>query len=168
MLPRDERIGTADFRRAFEGGQVVRGKSLQARFFRRDDGSETTRAAFVVTKKTGKATVRNRLRRRLREMYRLSEWRHDARLSHTDLLIFAGHAALPPLDDALRHELNELLTRVAKTARRPQNELKSRGDSTPTFAPLPERRPIRRFAARASTVSNAPLAAPPEDSAGET
>lgn len=157
MLLRDERIGTTDFRRAFDGRQVVRGKSLQARFSRRDDDKATTRAAFVVTKKTGKAVVRNRLRRRLREIYRLSEWRRDARLTHLDLLIFAGNSALSQSNDALKKELSELLERVAKTARRGGNE-KTRGESRQNVSVAPlqtARQPVHRFVARATAAATA-------------
>lgn len=167
MLPRDERIGTADFRRAFEGGQAVRSKFLQVRFLRRAARSETPRAAFVVTKKTGKATVRNRLRRRLREIYRLSVWRTDARLARTDLLIFAGNAALSQTNDALEKELNELLERVAKNLRRAASETKSRDEVPKTSAPdiadtSPKivRQLIRRFGSRASVVSKIQLQVP--------
>ncbi len=132
MLPRDERIGTSDFRRAFENGQIVRAGILQARFYRRDIQNESknqTRAAFVVSRKTGKATVRNSVRRRLREIYRLSDWRGEARLAQTDLLIFAGNAALDASNDDLKKALNELLRRVAQN-RRTQNNL-SQSERTP-------------------------------------
>lgn len=140
MLPRAERIGTTEFRRAFENGRVLRGGLLQLRFYRRAAARDNTlghdnsardaaieysivaakaqnmqtRAAFVVSRKSGKATVRNGLRRRVREIYRLSAWRHDARLAGLDLLFFASATALTASNEALQHALNELLERAAR------------------------------------------------------
>jgi len=141
MLPRAERIGTTEFRRAFENGRVLRGGLLQLRFYRRAAARDNalghdnsvrgaaieysivaakvqntqTRAAFVVSRKSGKATVRNGLRRRVREIYRLSAWRHDARLAGLDLLFFASATALTASNEALQHALNELLERAARS-----------------------------------------------------
>lgn len=140
MLPRAERIGTTEFRRAFENGRVLRGGLLQLRFYQRAAARDNTlghdnsardaaieysivaakaqntqaRAAFVVSRKSGKATVRNGLRRRVREIYRLSTWRHDARLAGLDLLFFASATALTASNEALQQALNELLERVAR------------------------------------------------------
>lgn len=115
MLPREERIGTRDFRTAFENGRAWRNNLLQMRVFRRAiSGKDRTRAAFVVTKKTGKAVVRNRLRRRVREIYRLSEHRNDARFSHTDLLIFASQNALAASNEELKKSLEDLLAKAAR------------------------------------------------------
>ncbi len=137
MLPHKERIGTRDFRRDFEAGRLWRGGLLQMRIFRREvlhenasgenasaknaSGENVTRAAFVVTKKSGKAVVRNRLRRRVREIYRLSSRRSDARLARTDLLIFASANAIGATDEALRKSLEELLERAAKTLAAPND-----------------------------------------------
>ncbi len=141
MLPRAERIGTTEFRRAFENGRVLRGGLLQLRFYRRGAARDNTlghdnsardaaieysivaakaqntqaRAAFVVSRKSGKATVRNGLRRRVREIYRLSAWRHDARLAGLDLLFFASATALTASNEALQQALNELLERAARS-----------------------------------------------------
>ena len=179
MLPRAERIGTRDFRRAFENGQVVRAKLLQLRFYRRDAALKDaalkkesgTRAAFVVARKTGKATVRNRLKRRLREVYRLSRWRNDARLANTDLLIFTASAALDASNDDLEKALNDLMRRVTQNRGESANRESANSESAKSenrktvetvaivaekqriSAPRPALsqglRPARRFSARA-------------------
>ena len=41
----------------------------------RKNGSDTNRVGITVSKKLGKAVVRNRIRRRIREVYRLNESR---------------------------------------------------------------------------------------------
>ena len=168
MLPRAERIGTNEFRRAFDGGRVLRGGLLQLRIYRRDNvkrdnveredaieyskgaakcGKTQTRVAFVVSRKTGKATVRNSLRRRVREMYRLSAWRHDARLAATDLLFFASPAALTASNEALHHALNELLERAARLQ---PNARPFRAGTSPA-------RTLRRPTATALSPSSSPI-----------
>ena len=94
MLPRAQRLDTAAFSTAFDRGRAIRHPLLTVRAHRRHDGDPVTRAAFVVSKKHGKATLRNRIRRRLREQYRLSEVREMAGLQGCDLIFLAGAAAI--------------------------------------------------------------------------
>lgn len=116
-----------------------------------------TRAAFVVSRKTGKAAVRNRLRRRLREIYRLSSYRDDARLSGCDLLVFTSPAALQAPNETLKKTLEELLERAARSSLPT-----SRSNSTPNSAQKatqkttnsPKIRPVaRRFSANSNAES---------------
>lgn len=115
MLSRSKRIRTREFEIAFEGGHTLRHPLLHLRVYcHRRNG--VARAAFVVPKRLGKAVQRNRLRRRVRERYRLlsleEPW--EERLSGCALLFFIqgkSEAATPSqLDEALR----QLLKRAYK------------------------------------------------------
>lgn len=116
MLPRRERLSTAEFARAFAAGRVLRHPLLQVRVVSRNGdfgGSDAARAAFVVSRKMARAAARNRLRRRLREAYRLSELRGDARLHDRDLIFLATPAALTAPHDILCQAVEQMLERAA-------------------------------------------------------
>lgn len=114
MLPRSMRIRTRDFAVAFEEGRTLRHPLLHLRVYRRRRNG-LARAAFIVPKRFGKAARRNRLRRRVRERYRLlcltESWGN--RLPDSDLLFFIqarSEAATPAqLDEALRQLLQRAL-----------------------------------------------------------
>ena len=61
------------FRRLYRKGSSAAGKYLV--LYCRRNGTEENRVGLTVSAKLGKAVVRNRLRRRLREIYRLNESR---------------------------------------------------------------------------------------------
>lgn len=61
------------FRRLYRKGSSAAGKYLV--LYCRRNGTEENRVGLTVSAKLGKAVVRNRLRRRLREIYRLNEAR---------------------------------------------------------------------------------------------
>ena len=64
------------FRRAYNRGKSAADSRL-ALYVRRN-GQKTNRLGLTVSTKVGCAVVRNRIRRRLREIYRLSEGRLNA------------------------------------------------------------------------------------------
>jgi ribonuclease P protein component len=207
MLPRAERLDTDAFARAFEKGRIWRHALLTIRAHRREpDGLEPAdgvsavgeaegvaarspsaspadasytgpRAAFVVPRKIGKATQRNRMRRRVREMYRLSAWRQDAskaaRLAGYDLIFMLGNAVDGASDEALRNALDEQLGRVAARngtimsigAVRSSEGQKNRHcvevgteqhAQMPQGRPQPESSAVRRFSGRSGGVNCAP------------
>jgi ribonuclease P protein component len=83
---------------------------LQARQ-RGDDGP--ARVGFTVTRKVGTATERNRVRRRLREMVRLSV--ADAVMRpHCDYVVVGRRSALTRDFSTLREDLRIALRRVDK------------------------------------------------------
>ena len=75
------------------------------------------RFGFTVTKKLGTAVVRNRIRRRLREVLRQGA----GKLGHTgcDYVIVARDAALRRTSQALRSDLETALTQVNRRLKSP-------------------------------------------------
>ncbi len=118
MLPRPHRLTSAQFERAFGKAQVVRHPLVQARAHRRGDDSPLVRAAFGVPKKQGKAHERNRVKRRLRERYRLHPRRDEAALRGCDLIFLTtpatGAASGAELDAALDEVLRRLGGRMSQ------------------------------------------------------
>jgi len=114
MLPRAERLTRTDFARVFDNGRAFRSALMQVRAAPRDDETSICRAAFVAGKKLGKATIRNALRRRAREIYRLSAWREDARLGRCDLVFLLAPPALTATREELQRAFDEVLERAAR------------------------------------------------------
>jgi len=114
MLPRSQRLTTAAFATAFAQGRSLRHPLLQLRVFKREDGNPELRAAFVVAKKLGKATLRNKVRRRVREQYRLHPARLDERLQGCDLIVMASAAAIEATTVEIDAALEQLLPRAAR------------------------------------------------------
>lgn len=68
MLPRDQRLrAREDFQRVYRAGRAWAHPLMVLHVVQRPEGR---RAGFSISKKVGTATVRNRLRRRLREIVR--------------------------------------------------------------------------------------------------
>lgn len=106
MLPRDQRLrAREDFQRVYRAGRAWAHPLMVLHVVQRQGGR---RAGFSISKKVGKATVRNRLRRRLREIVRAqaSGWKEGF-----DAVIVAR-------PDAAAAEFLELGTVVAELARR--------------------------------------------------
>lgn len=121
MLPRSERLTATQFDRAFRNPevQIVRHPLVHLKFAPRADGDAAVHAAFVVPKKQGKAsTYRNRVRRRLRERYRLHPLRNTAALSGYDLIFLStpetANATVEQLDEGLENVLTRAAKRVGK------------------------------------------------------
>lgn len=102
----------ADFKAAARGLRVRRrGFTLQAR--QRDDDGEA-RFGFTVTRKVGNAVVRNRIRRRLREVVRKVE---DRAGTSTDYVLIGRRAALTLSFSSLVDDLRAGLEEISKSAR---------------------------------------------------
>jgi hypothetical protein len=144
MLPRSERLTTTQFDRAFRDPevQIVRHPLVHLKFAPRGDGDAAIRAAFVVPKKQGKAsTYRNRVRRRLRERYRLHPlWRAPA-LSGYDLIFLStpetANATVAQLDEGLENVLVRAAKRVGKGGTGVQSGRESEEVSAPSRAKPP-------------------------------
>lgn len=92
------------FRRAYHRGKTAADSRLA--FYVRRNGRKTNRLGFTVSTKLGHAVVRNRVRRRLREIYRLNE---DKLVSGVDLVVVARVRAA----DSDYHQLERSFLRLA-------------------------------------------------------
>jgi ribonuclease P protein component len=100
----------ADFLAAAAGARVPAGPFvLQART--RDDRTGPVRVGFTVTKKTGNAVERNRIRRRLRELVRLSPG--PMRAGH-DYVLIGRRSALNAPFETMTDDLTRALKRLHK------------------------------------------------------
>jgi len=103
-------------RKRAEFQRVARGKRWQGEAFtlqalrRGDRSAEGARFGFTVTRKTGGAVERNRMRRRLKEALRLAE-KLDARPDH-DYVLVARRGALSRPFDLLRADLNRAFAAI--------------------------------------------------------
>lgn len=126
MLPQRSRLSVRQFDKAFSRSSPVRHPLMVLRVHDRSRGEEGTshsqeeaRAAFVVPKKQGKATYRNRVRRRLRECYRLHPARSSPALEGLDLLFFATPQTAEATHQELVLAMGEVLERAARRRRKP-------------------------------------------------
>lgn len=108
-FPRERRLtGTADFARVRREGQVVRGKFLSIGFaFLPED---RLRAGFITSRRVGNAVARNRVRRRLREIFR----RHQSQIkTPCHLVTIATSQAARATYIELEHEWLRLARRTS-------------------------------------------------------
>ncbi len=119
MLPRSQRLTSAQFNRAFANSYSVRHPLLALKAHRRGDESGAVRAAFAVPKKQANAAGRNRIRRRLRERYRLHARRHE--LTGCDLIFLTTPdtqtATIAQLDRALDEVTQRMKRKLAEASR---------------------------------------------------
>lgn len=109
-FPRSRRLTrTAEFERVRGEGKVTRGHFLSLGVLAVNVG-ETVRAGFVTSRKVGSAVVRNRVRRRLREIFRRHQ--HDV-LHGTWIVTIASPRAARASYDALEHEWLRLANRAS-------------------------------------------------------
>jgi ribonuclease P protein component len=112
-LPRELKIKKAEeFQKLYSEGRSIAGRYLILYFQKRGDGP--TRAAFAAGKKLGKAHVRNRLKRLLRETFRLNRYRlRDG----YDLILLARKAAV----DVKMQDVEKVFLALANRAKILQN-----------------------------------------------
>lgn len=108
-FPRSKRlIRTADFKRVREEGTVARGTLLFLSVLPAAPGD--LRAGFVTSRKVGSAAVRNRVRRRLREIFR----RHQPGIIQARWVVtIARPPAARATSAALEHEWLRLAKRTS-------------------------------------------------------
>lgn len=101
----------ADFLRANKGARApMRGFVLLARD--RADGDDLVRIGYTVTKKVGNAVVRNRMKRRMRELARAAI-PHGGRTGH-DYVLIGREGGIERDYAKLRAELTKALAKVAR------------------------------------------------------
>lgn len=121
MLPRDERLSVAEFSRVWDNARVLRHPLMTARVVYRGDEA-AARCAFVVSKKSGNAVVRNRIRRRVRECFRLSAARRDAILRGQSVIFLVNAARADAPAEEWTAAFEELARRIARETRKSQIE----------------------------------------------
>jgi ribonuclease P protein component len=114
-LPRGRRIAARrDFTATYETGARLHGRFVVV--FARPGVAPGPRLGITATKKVGGAVVRNRARRRVREIFR--RWAAAAPSARVDLVVNVTVRAVGAPFAALSDELRTLLTRA--TAGKPQ------------------------------------------------
>ncbi|GAA1997884.1 ribonuclease P protein component [Brevibacterium samyangense] len=113
MLPGRNRIRhPEDFRRVFRTGRKVGSRELVLHHLRTNDESHAPGVGFVVSKAVGNAVVRNRVKRRLREIL-------HARLDCLEPAERIVVRALPAAAGASFAELEKVVDRSLRIARDP-------------------------------------------------
>jgi ribonuclease P protein component len=121
-----------DFRAAAGGLRASVGAFVMQARRRAEDGP--VRIGFTVSRQVGNAVERNRVRRRLREIVRLSQGgsMHDGH----DYVLIGRRAALGVPFGQMRRELDAALSRIHDPER---NTLQSRDESRPATGDAPKR-----------------------------
>lgn len=105
MLAHELRVNTnEDFKRAFRKGRRFSTPNFTVHVVR--NGLDVNRAGFVVSNKVGKATVRNSVKRKLREA--AAAFINSTNLTGVDVVV----RALPTAADAGWDEITALFERV--------------------------------------------------------
>jgi ribonuclease P protein component len=112
-FPKSARIlRTSDFRKAYNEGSRIAGPYFAAFCLRIPRGEEEgPRLGFTVPRAFGKAVMRNRAKRRLREAIRVRL--HEV-AAHWDIVINPRRAALKAPVEELRREVDRLVTQCGK------------------------------------------------------
>jgi ribonuclease P protein component len=109
-FPRACRVGARrDFRAAYEHGAKHHGRLVVV--FARPRAEGGLRLGLTATRKAGGAVVRNRARRRVREIFR--RWAATAPEISVDLIVNISEQAIRSPFAALSSEVTALLTRAA-------------------------------------------------------
>lgn len=99
-----------EFLKTYDGGRRLQGRFVTV--FALTDGGESVRLGVTVTKKAGRAAVRNLARRRVREVFRRTSLPAAPRGLRLVVNVHPRGAAAP--FDALAEELARLLRRAAE------------------------------------------------------
>jgi ribonuclease P protein component len=112
----------ADYLRCYREGRRLHGALATLHAAPNREGHP--RLGVTASRKVGGATVRQRLRRRVREVYR--RWEGRGRLPAADLVVHLKPAAAAAGFGALKAELERLLGQALRPPRRPPAESRRR------------------------------------------
>jgi ribonuclease P protein component len=114
-LPREHTLRrSADYLRCYRRGRRLRGDLVRLHVAGNELGHP--RLGVTASRKVGKAVVRNRVKRRVREVFR--RWPRRGELPGADLVVHLEPAVAGASFGELAAELEGLLGRVAEGARR--------------------------------------------------
>jgi len=123
MLPREHRLtDKRDFQRIFHHGQSFANRYL-VMYYLKNRSNETFRVGFSVSKKVGKAVVRNRVKRLLREAFRLEKDRIEEPI---DFVVIARPSAAELDFEKIQQNVQHLLRNMD----RPDGAQKQRGQGS--------------------------------------
>ena len=109
-LPRSETLRrSADYLKCYRRGRRLRGPLARLHYAPNDLGHP--RLGITASRKVGKAVVRNRLKRRVRETYR--RWPGRGSLPAVDLVVHLEPAAGGSRYEEIASELRGMLQRIA-------------------------------------------------------
>lgn len=110
-LPRSETLRkSADYLRSYRRGRRVHGSV--ALLYTHPNEAGRPRLGITASRKVGKANHRNRLKRRIREVYR--RWRGRAEMPALDLVVHLKPEAKKASFDELRRELLRLFSMAGR------------------------------------------------------
>jgi len=117
MLQREHRLtDKRDFQKVFHHGRSFANRYLVL-YYLPNRQSEHFRVGFSVSKKVGKAVVRNRVKRLLREAFRLEK---DGVKEPIDFVVIARPSAADLEFDKIRQNVQHLLRNMDKAQERPR------------------------------------------------
>ena len=106
-LPKEERLKRRkQILEVFTKGKTISGNHMVIHYL---TGRPDRKAGFAVSKKVKRKVDRNRIKRRLREIYRREKWR----LKNVHLMIVGTESVLHEDFRTLYHELVDLLNQIA-------------------------------------------------------
>lgn len=107
-----------DYLRCYRHGRKKHGALVSLHFHPRDpsEGFKNARLGITASRKVGKAVVRHRAKRRVREIFR--RWEHRASLGDVDIVVHLKPAASAVDFKAFENELGRLLGKVRRLNRR--------------------------------------------------
>lgn len=110
-LSSEERIRRrADYQRCYRGGRRRHGTFATLHFVPNDLGFP--RLGITATRKVGGAVVRNRMKRRVREIYR--RWSERRRLKSVDMVVHLKPSARDSEFEELREDLQRLWSSLTR------------------------------------------------------
>ena len=107
LLPEERLRRRADFRRCYERGHRLHGRWVSLYFLERGPESTHTRVGLTVTRRVGGAVVRQKVKRRMREIYR--RWDQRRELPAYDIVMHAKPGARSADFIRLSAEIHHLL-----------------------------------------------------------